>query len=247
MVMFALLSCGGQLGGNRGDAMFAERVEGTFGLRCIGPLDLQSTDSLWVGAGLRLAHAVWPASRPPRWLHRHGPPTTRRQATGCISIRPCRSWPPSGRYAAGAVGNRRGFDRSPKLAKAALPAPEFGQVLLDVKFAVPPPRPGAVSRAGLVKTARSSDCRIVAITAPAGYGKSTFLAEWAAAEDRRVAWVSLDRFDDDPGMLLVLLASAYCQAGLGDADLVADIRGPGVSVLGRAAPRLASALHASPV
>jgi len=81
-------------------------------------------------------------------------------------------------------------------------------VLLDVKFAVPPPRPGAVSRAGLVKTARSSDCRIVAITAPAGYGKSTFLAEWAAAEDRRVAWVSLDRFDDDPGMLLVLLASA---------------------------------------
>jgi LuxR family maltose regulon positive regulatory protein len=99
----------------------------------------------------------------------------------------------------------------------------------------------------LVNTARSSGCRVVAVTAPAGYGKSTFLAEWAAAEDRRVAWVSLGRFDDDPGMLLVSLASAYWRAGLGSADLVADMRGPGVSALGRAAPRLASALHASPV
>ena len=53
---------------------------------------------------------------------------------------------------------------------------------------------------------------LVAITAPAGYGKSMFLAEWAAAEDRRVVWVSLDRFDDDPAMLLVSLASAYCRA-----------------------------------
>src|SRR5262252_3839433 len=109
------------------------------------------------------------------------------------------------------------------------PGPELGQQLLDVKFAVPQPRPGAVSHADLVKTDRSSGCRVVAITAPAGYGKSTFLAEWAAAEDRRVAWVSLDRFDDDPGMLLVSLASAYCRAGLGRADLVADITGRGVS------------------
>jgi LuxR family maltose regulon positive regulatory protein len=85
----------------------------------------------------------------------------------------------------------------------------------------------------------------VAVTAPAGYGKSTFLAEWAQAEDRSVAWVSLDRFDDDPARLLVSLASAYCQAGLGRADLVADVGGPGVSVLGRAAPRLAAEFRAS--
>ena len=126
------------------------------------------------------------------------------------------------------------------------PGPQLGQQLLDAKFAVPQPRPGAVSHADLVKTARSSDCRVVAITASAGYGKSTFLAEWAAAEDRRVAWVSLDRFDDDPGMLLVSLASAYCRAGLGSADLVADMTGS-VSVLGRAAPRLASEFRASAV
>jgi hypothetical protein len=47
------------------------------------------------------------------------------------------------------------------------------------------PQPGAVSRAGLVEAARSSDCRLVAVTAPTGYGKSMFLAEWAAAEEPR--------------------------------------------------------------
>jgi LuxR family transcriptional regulator, maltose regulon positive regulatory protein len=123
----------------------------------------------------------------------------------------------------------------------------LGQLLLDAKFSVPRPRPGAVSRAKLIEAGRSGDCRVVAVTAPAGYGKSTFLAEWARAEDRRVAWVSLDRFDDDPAMLLVLLASAYGRADPGCADLVADMCGRGVPVLGRAAPRLAAALRASPV
>src|SRR5215471_21089461 len=108
------------------------------------------------------------------------------------------------------------------------------------------PQPGAVSRAKLIEAARSSDCRCVAVTAPAGYGKSMFLAEWAAAEDRRVVWVSLDRFDDEPAALLVSLASAYCRAGLGRADLVTDKGGgSGGWVLGRAAPRLAAEFRAS--
>ena len=113
--------------------------------------------------------------------------------------------------------------------------PEPVQSLATAKLSVPQRHCGMVSRTLLVATARSSDCRVVAVIAPPGYGKSTFLAEWAAAEDRRVAWVSLDRFDDDPAILLVSLASAYCRAGLGDADLVADMGGSGVSVLGRAA------------
>ena len=126
-------------------------------------------------------------------------------------------------------------------------AAEFGDLLLDVKFAVPDPRPGMVGRGCLVEIARSSDCRVVAVTAPAGYGKSTFLVDWARAERRRVAWVCLDRFDDDPAMLLVSLASACCRAGLFSADLVADLGGPGVSILRRAAPRLAFALRTSAV
>jgi LuxR family transcriptional regulator, maltose regulon positive regulatory protein len=131
--------------------------------------------------------------------------------------------------------------------EAASPAPEFGQFLLGAKFSVPQSRPDTVSRAELIEAARSSGLRVIAVTAPAGYGKSTLLAEWAHTEDRRVAWVSLDRFDDDPAVLLASLASAYVRVDPGRADLVADMRAGGVSALGRAAPRLAAALRSSPV
>src|SRR5208282_3945376 len=73
------------------------------------------------------------------------------------------------------------------LHQTGLLVPGLSQSLLDAKFSVPPPRPDAVSRGDLVEAARSSGCRFVAVTAPAGYGKSTFLAEWAATENRRVA------------------------------------------------------------
>ena len=124
---------------------------------------------------------------------------------------------------------------------------ELEQLLLDAKLSVPQPRPGSVSRRGLIEIGRASNSRVVAITAAAGYGKSTLLAEWALAEDRRVAWVSLDRLDDDPAILLTLLASAYARVSPGNADLIDDMRGPGVSVLGRAAPLLASAFRTSRV
>ena len=126
-------------------------------------------------------------------------------------------------------------------------AAELDASLLDAKLSVPQPRLGSVSRAPLIEAARSSDCRVVGLTAPAGYGKSTLLVQWAVAEDRRVAWVSLDRLDDDPAALLTLLASAYAQVSPGNSDLIAAMSGLGVSVLGRAAPRLASALRTSPV
>jgi hypothetical protein len=87
----------------------------------------------------------------------------------------------------------------------------------------------------------------VGVTAPAGYGKSTLPVEWATGEDRPVAWVALDRLDDDPAVLLTLLASAFARISPGNSDLVADMRGLGVSVFGRGAPRLASALRTSPV
>ena len=105
-------------------------------------------------------------------------------------------------------------------------APEFDDLLLDAKLTIPHPRPGSVSRARLIHEARASNCRVVGVTAPAGYGKSTLLSEWAHVEDRRVAWVSLDRLDDDPAVLLTLLASAYSRGSPGNAGIVADMAGP---------------------
>jgi LuxR family maltose regulon positive regulatory protein len=86
----------------------------------------------------------------------------------------------------------------------------------------------------------------VGITAPAGYGKSTFLAEWARMEDRRVVWVSLDRFDDDPVAFLGLLASAYRNIDPDRVDLVEEVRGIENLALSRAAPLLSAAIAASP-
>ena len=47
---------------------------------------------------------------------------------------------------------------------------ELEKLLLDAKLSVPQPRPGSVSRDELIETARASDCRVVGVTAPAGYG-----------------------------------------------------------------------------
>ena len=47
-------------------------------------------------------------------------------------------------------------------------------LLLGSKLSVPQPRPGSVSRAGLIEAAHASGCRVIGVTAPAGYGKSTF-------------------------------------------------------------------------
>ena len=42
---------------------------------------------------------------------------------------------------------------------------------------------------------------VIVLAAPAGYGKTTALRQWAAAGGRPVGWVSLDASDDDPARL----------------------------------------------
>jgi LuxR family transcriptional regulator, maltose regulon positive regulatory protein len=47
--------------------------------------------------------------------------------------------------------------------------------------------------------ALDSDCQVVIVTAPAGYGKSTLVAGWVArSPEQRIAWVSLDALDSNP-------------------------------------------------
>ena len=121
---------------------------------------------------------------------------------------------------------------------------DLDRLLLEAKVSVPPLRDGLVSRSHLVERARESTGTVIGVTAPAGYGKSALLAEWAHGEDRPVAWVSLDRFDDDPSVLLMLLASAYGKAFPDRDDLAAKVGG-GLSPLARAAPLLATAFRSS--
>ena len=61
---------------------------------------------------------------------------------------------------------------------------------------------------------------MVAIAAPAGYGKSALLAEWSAADPRPFAWVSADAADNDPDALLRYIAAAYAEVAAIDAGVL---------------------------
>src|SRR5262245_27581117 len=70
-------------------------------------------------------------------------------------------------------------------------------------------RPGVVPRPRLTTRLRaSSSYPVVAVTAPAGYGKTTLLAQWSESARRPFAWVSLDEGDDDTLTLLTYVALA---------------------------------------
>ena len=72
--------------------------------------------------------------------------------------------------------------------------------LLTVKHMIPPPREGMVPRERLVRQLREAETRLTVVVAPAGWGKTSLLSQWAAGpeEERRIAWVSLDEGDDEP-------------------------------------------------
>ena len=83
-------------------------------------------------------------------------------------------------------------------ALAASQAAE-GDVLLATKLHLPGPRPGLVRRprlAGQLEAGLGQG--MVLVCAPAGYGKTVLLADWALAGQRPVAWLSLDPGDNDP-------------------------------------------------
>ncbi|GAA1058973.1 LuxR C-terminal-related transcriptional regulator [Agromyces bracchium] len=131
--------------------------------------------------------------------------------------------------------------------KSVVPALELDQVLLDTKLSAPEPPAGFASRLDLIERARASGARVVGVSAPAGYGKTTLLIEWAATESRPVAWVALDRFDDDPSALLALVATAYARIFPDDRAIVDEMGGMSVGPLGRSAPLLASTMSKAPV
>src|SRR3954449_13505927 len=89
------------------------------------------------------------------------------------------------------------------------PLRRAGRLALLAPATAPPGPARGVARprlAGLLSG--SAAPQMTVLVAPAGYGKTTLLWEWAAADERPFAWVALDPADNDPGWLEASVALA---------------------------------------
>ena len=87
----------------------------------------------------------------------------------------------------------------PRTATPAGVAATKADVVLATKLHVPRAQPGLVSRprlADLLEGALAGG--LVLVCAPAGFGKTALLSDWARRGGRVVAWLSLDAADSDP-------------------------------------------------
>jgi LuxR family maltose regulon positive regulatory protein len=81
--------------------------------------------------------------------------------------------------------------------------------LLSAKLEPPADRPGTVARTALIdRMLALPEIPVIAVVAPPGYGKTTFLVQWAKRRGSHMAWVSCDDGDNDPTVLLTYLTAA---------------------------------------
>jgi LuxR family maltose regulon positive regulatory protein len=83
--------------------------------------------------------------------------------------------------------------------------------LVETKLYIPKPRRSLVARPRLSgRLSGGAESRLTLISAPAGFGKTTLLAEWLAAPrtERSVAWLSLEESDSQPALFWTYLITA---------------------------------------
>jgi LuxR family maltose regulon positive regulatory protein len=100
--------------------------------------------------------------------------------------------------------------------------------LLETKLYIPRSRRGLVLRPRLSeRLGRGTASKLVLVSAPAGFGKTTLLTEWLAArpaapgDEWLAAWLSLDRGDNDPASFwaYVIAALRTVASGVGEGAL----------------------------
>jgi LuxR family maltose regulon positive regulatory protein len=122
--------------------------------------------------------------------------------------------------------------------------------LVASKLHRPVIRPGTVRRSSLVeRLARCGPCPVVSVVAPAGYGKTTLLSQWAESSGQAFAWVSVDEADNDPKVLLSYIAEALDAVEPIGQRVFDALASPVSSVPGSVVPRLGAAFSSmtSPV
>jgi LuxR family transcriptional regulator, maltose regulon positive regulatory protein len=115
--------------------------------------------------------------------------------------------------------------------------------VIQSKVRVPEVRRNSVSRTALVNRLRAGGAfPLVVVVAPAGYGKTTLLAQWAAKDARPFAWLSLDERDNDPLVLLRHFTAALDRLDPIEPGILEALAKPRTSVWDSIVPRLTTHL-----
>jgi LuxR family maltose regulon positive regulatory protein len=81
------------------------------------------------------------------------------------------------------------------------PSQKTDPSLMKTKFFIPPVRPGHVTRPRLLERLQAiPNYKLTIVSAPAGFGKTTLVSEWASSTRKGISttWLSLDQADNDP-------------------------------------------------
>jgi LuxR family transcriptional regulator, maltose regulon positive regulatory protein len=114
--------------------------------------------------------------------------------------------------------------------------------LVPSKLRRPLTRPGTVRRSSLIERLIRENLRpIVSVVAPAGYGKTTLLSQWAECHGQAFAWVSVDEKDNDPKVLLTYVARALATVEPIGEPVFDALASASSSVSGSVMPRLGAA------
>src|SRR5215469_9188387 len=129
-------------------------------------------------------------------------------------------------------------ERADRTQRAARPAFD----LVESKLRRPPMRSGTLGRSPLIERLAGGDPGpIVSVVAPAGYGKTTLLSQWAERSSQSFAWVSVDEADNDPKVFLSYVAEALDAVQPISERVFDALASPGSSVPGSVLPRLCAA------
>ena len=97
--------------------------------------------------------------------------------------------------------------------------------ILRTKLYRPPLTAGLIDRGRLIRVMnRARDVPLTLVSAPAGYGKSVLVAQWAEQLDSPVAWLSLDASDSEPRAFLQYFLAAVDTVSPGACDATREAR-----------------------
>jgi LuxR family transcriptional regulator, maltose regulon positive regulatory protein len=114
-------------------------------------------------------------------------------------------------------------DGSSRLGPPRASRERAGRWIRESKFWIPRPLVAVQRQRLLRQLAARAASPIVLIAASAGYGKSSLAAQWSTRCRRQVAWINLDRGDNNPVVFLNYVAHALDRLAPVDPELLDEL------------------------